>query len=90
LFVVWFLKMGNTVTVYSRDEVSKHNTDASRWIIIHHKVYNVTDFKDHPAPFDVFSKVSGTDCTSDFNIIHFDSRKAHRMLHKYYIGDAQR
>lgn len=79
--------MGNNSSIYTRDEVSKHKTINSRWIIINNKVYNVTDFKSHPARFDVFSRVSGTDCTVNFNIIHFDSKKAKQLLYKYYIGD---
>lgn len=33
-----------TSTVYSLDDVSKHNTKDDLWMTIHNKVYNITEF----------------------------------------------
>jgi hypothetical protein len=33
-----------TTTIYSLDDVSKHNTKKDLWMTIHDKVYNVTEF----------------------------------------------
>lgn len=33
-----------TSTVYSLDDVSKHNTKGDLWMSIHNKVYNITEF----------------------------------------------
>ena len=33
-----------TSTVYSLDDVSKHNTKDDLWMSIHNKVYNITEF----------------------------------------------
>lgn len=33
-----------SATVYTLDEISKHNTRNDLWVIIHNKVYNVTEF----------------------------------------------
>lgn len=35
--------MSNT-TVYSLDDISKHNTKNDLYMAIHNKVYNITDF----------------------------------------------
>lgn len=31
-------------TIFSSDDVSKHNTKNDLWVSIHNKVYNVTEF----------------------------------------------
>lgn len=33
-----------TSTIYSLDDVSKHNTKDDLWMTIHNKVYNITEF----------------------------------------------
>lgn len=42
-FTLPTLNMSNT-TVYSLDDVSKHNTKNDLYMAIHNKVYNITDF----------------------------------------------
>jgi cytochrome b involved in lipid metabolism len=35
-----------TVSKYNREEIAKHNSNKSNWIIIGNKVYDVTKFMD--------------------------------------------
>jgi len=56
---------------FSREEVAKHNQENDSWIIINHKVYDVTKFlKLHPGGKGVLLKVAGTDCTKVFYALH--------------------
>jgi len=74
--------MGNSLPYFTQEYVEKRD----KWIIIDNKVYDVSFFKDHPAPYDVFAKVSGRDCTYDFHLIHKKESIAHKLMKKYLIG----
>ncbi|KAF2399883.1 acyl-CoA dehydrogenase family protein [Trichodelitschia bisporula] len=57
--------------VYTRDEVAKHNSVDETWIIIDHRVYDVTDFLDaHPGGAVVLNQVAGKDATQAFYNLH--------------------
>jgi len=75
------------VKMYTREEVSKHNTDDDVWLILHGKVYNVTKFlEDHPGGPDSLQQNAGTDATDAFeNLFHSD--KARALLKGFYIGN---
>src|SRR5688572_33297427 len=61
------------------DEVAQHNTESSIWIIVHDKVYDVTNFlSEHPGGKKVLLKVAGTDATQQFDNFH-----ALSILEKY-------
>lgn len=61
------------------DEVSQHNTESSIWIIVHDKVFDVTNFlNEHPGGKKVLLKVAGTDATQQFDNFH-----AMSVLEKY-------
>lgn len=52
--------MEGSLRVISRDEVAKHNRENDCWIIIHGKVYDVTDFlSEHPGGPDVVTVLAG-------------------------------
>ncbi|CDO72371.1 hypothetical protein BN946_scf184977.g70 [Trametes cinnabarina] len=60
--------MPRTLTL---DEVSKHNSQSSCWVIIKDKVYDVTEFlPDHPGGAKIILKYAGKDATSAYEPIH--------------------
>jgi cytochrome b involved in lipid metabolism len=55
---------------YSREEVSKHNSAASLWIVIDSEVYNLTAFADlHPGGVHVLLDLAGKDATEEVSLI---------------------
>jgi cytochrome b involved in lipid metabolism len=63
----------------TREEVAKNNTEDSLWVIVDHKVYDVTDFLDaHPGGSVVLQQVAGQDATQAFYNLH-----RHEVLQKY-------
>ncbi|KAI0767098.1 FMN-dependent dehydrogenase-domain-containing protein [Fomes fomentarius] len=55
----------------SGTEVAKHNSRESCWIIVHGKVYDVTDFlDDHPGGSRIILKYAGKDATAEYDPIH--------------------
>jgi L-lactate dehydrogenase (cytochrome) len=55
----------------SGDEVSKHDTRESCWVIIHGKAYDVTEFlPEHPGGPKIILKYAGKDATEEFDPIH--------------------
>ncbi|CAO3683335.1 unnamed protein product [Umbelopsis vinacea] len=56
---------------YTIEQVSQHNSEGDCWVIIHDKVYDVTNFlKEHPGGKKVLLKASGTDATKQFDAFH--------------------
>lgn len=69
------------------EEVSKHATGKDCWMVIHGKVYNVTDFLDeHPGGDEVMISSSGKDATEDFEDVGH-STAARKQLDDYYVGE---
>ncbi|KAL5482343.1 hypothetical protein ACEPAI_8937 [Sanghuangporus weigelae] len=57
--------------VLSLDEVAKHNSAKSCWVIIKNKVYDVTDFlPEHPGGAKIILKYAGKDATEAYEPIH--------------------
>ena len=49
--------------LYRLSEINKHTDEDDCWIIIHGKVYNVTDFVDnHPGGPEYLTDFSGSEC----------------------------
>ena len=54
----------NKSVVFTRDEVSEHNTENSAWIILNNQVYDVTNFlPDHPGGEAIILSIAGQDAT---------------------------
>ncbi|KAF7726918.1 hypothetical protein EC973_008213 [Apophysomyces ossiformis] len=72
---------------YTFEDVAKHASRKDLWVIIHNKVYNVTEFvQEHPGGEEVLSDEAGKDATEAFEDIgHSD--EARDILKKYYVGD---
>ncbi|GLE05095.1 hypothetical protein PINS_up014079 [Pythium insidiosum] len=65
-------------------EVRAHNTAATAWLVIHHKVYDVSQWEGHPGGHVVFTQ-AGEDATDAFAVFHPTS--AFALLEQFYIGD---
>ncbi|CAO3621132.1 unnamed protein product [Mucor hiemalis] len=74
-------------TIYSLDDLSKHNTKNDLYMAIHNKVYNITDFVlEHPGGEEVLLDEAGKDATEAFEDIgHSDD--ARDILAKYQVGE---
>lgn len=71
----------------TREEVAKHNTAASLWIVIDNSVYDITAIVDkHPGGKGALLKRGGgvRDCSED---LMFHSRATRRDTQKYKIGE---
>ncbi|GJE91365.1 glyoxylate dehydrogenase [Phanerochaete sordida] len=59
------------IKILTGPEVAKHNGRDSCWIIVHGKVYDVTDFLDeHPGGSRIILKYAGQDATEAYEPIH--------------------
>jgi L-lactate dehydrogenase (cytochrome) len=57
--------------VLSGEEISKHNSKESCWVVIHGKAYDVTEFlPEHPGGQKIILKYAGKDATEEFEPIH--------------------
>ncbi|KAI0318489.1 FMN-dependent dehydrogenase-domain-containing protein [Amylostereum chailletii] len=56
---------------WSLSEVADHNSRSSCWVIVHNKVYDVTEFlPDHPGGQKVILQYAGRDATAAYEPIH--------------------
>lgn len=80
-------KNGNRV-YYSPEEIAKHNSKESLWIVSNKKVYDITSFANfqvHPGGIDALKSRAGgeEDCKKDYN---FHSKKTQKRWTNYFIG----
>ncbi|KAF9426462.1 hypothetical protein BGZ94_006489 [Podila epigama] len=56
---------------FSTTDVASHNSENDCWVIVHGKVYNVSNFlNDHPGGKKIILKNAGTDATKQFDAFH--------------------
>mmetsp|Transcript_12947 Transcript_12947/g.31707 ORF Transcript_12947/g.31707 Transcript_12947/m.31707 type:complete len:89 (-) Transcript_12947:1311-1577(-) len=71
---------------YTEEEVAKHNSEDSCWIVINNKVLDVTQWlKRHPGGKTVLLEIGGRDASFDFTSVGH-SRGAWKEMAKYEIG----
>ncbi|RSM16687.1 hypothetical protein CDV31_004459 [Fusarium ambrosium] len=69
-------------------EVAAHKTRNDLWIVVHGKVYDVTEYvRDHPGGVDALIDVAGTDATTAYQDVGH-SEDADEILEGYYIGQS--
>uniref|UniRef100_A0A3P9HF95 Cytochrome b5 n=1 Tax=Oryzias latipes TaxID=8090 RepID=A0A3P9HF95_ORYLA len=75
------------VKYYRLSEIEAQNSFKSTWIIIHHKVYDVTKFLDeHPGGEEVLREQAGGDATESFEDVGH-STDAREMASSMVIGE---
>lgn len=70
---------------YPLSEVAKHNKDGDMWIVIHGKVYDVSNFDKHPGTKAPLLANAGKDATEKFDAINH-SESAKELMKKFEIG----
>ncbi|KAH0341627.1 cytochrome b5 reductase-like protein, partial [Aureobasidium melanogenum] len=82
-------KTETEVKVLTLKDVAKHNTKKDLWIVIHGKVYNVTEYaRDHPGGPDALIEVAGEDATSAYEDVGH-SEDAREIMHPYLVGSLE-
>jgi len=73
--------------VFRLAEVSKHDSAEDMWMVIHNKVYDVTNFlEEHPGGVEVLLENAGLESTYAFEDVGH-SLDARDLLAQYYVGD---
>ncbi|KAJ3008374.1 fatty acid alpha-hydroxylase [Thoreauomyces humboldtii] len=75
--------------VLCREDVARHNTAKSVWVIVNNKVYDVSQFMfDHPGGEELLLQYGGQDVTAvmEDKLEHLHSEAAYEMLEDYCVG----
>lgn len=75
----------DTTQAFTATEVAKHNTPNDCYLIVKGKVYDVSNFLDHPGGQNAIDSRCGQEATQIFTQIH--SNFAWNLLKDYYVGD---
>ncbi|KAJ3890084.1 FMN-dependent dehydrogenase-domain-containing protein [Lentinula edodes] len=74
----------------SGKEVAQHNGRESCWIIVHGKVYDVTEFlNDHPGGSRIILKYAGKDATQEYDPIHPPDAITSNLPPEKHLGPVQ-
>ncbi|KAM6167209.1 cytochrome b5 [Erethizon dorsatum] len=75
------------VKYYTLEEIQKHKDSKSTWVILHHKVYDLTSFlEEHPGGEEVLREQAGGDATENFEDVGH-STDARELSKTYIIGE---
>ncbi|XP_043301573.1 cytochrome b5-like [Cervus canadensis] len=75
------------VKYYTLEEIQKHNHSKSTWLIIHYKVYDLTNFlEEHPGGEEVLREQAGGDATENFEDVGH-SADARELSKTFIIGE---
>ncbi|XP_014013047.1 cytochrome b5 [Salmo salar] len=78
---------GHTVKYYRLSEIEERNSFKSTWIILNHKVYDITTFlEEHPGGEEVLREQAGGDATESFEDVGHSS-DAREMAANMVIGE---
>jgi len=77
-------EMNKDTAKYTWAEVKKHITPDDAWIVYNNKVYDVSQWYEHPGGAVIFTH-AGDDMTDIFAAFH--AAGSHNMMKKFYIGD---
>ncbi|KZT74752.1 hypothetical protein DAEQUDRAFT_719932 [Daedalea quercina L-15889] len=73
---------------WSLSEVAQHNTTSSCWVILHNKVYDMTEFlPDHPGGSSIILKYAGRDATAVYDPIHPPDALEKNLPPERHLGD---
>ncbi|XP_055858918.1 cytochrome b5 [Episyrphus balteatus] len=73
--------------LFTRADVTKHNSNKDCWLIIHNNIYDVTSFlNEHPGGEEVLLEQAGRDSTEHFEDVGHSS-DAREMMNKYKVGE---
>ena len=79
--------MGDTVKMYSLEEIKRHNSTESAWCIYKNGVYDITTYiNEHPGGADHLLEAVGGDLTAAFDD-QGHSDDALKILNKFKIGE---
>ncbi|XP_076088717.1 acyl-CoA 6-desaturase-like isoform X4 [Mytilus galloprovincialis] len=77
-------------TVYTWDEIAKHDKREDRWMVIQGEVYNITNWaRKHPGGTKVISHYSGQDATDAFTAFHNDLPSVKKYLKPLHVGSVK-
>ncbi|CAC5377876.1 FADS2 [Mytilus coruscus] len=80
-------KLDQQSTIYTFDEVSKHDKKDDRWLVIQGNVYDITDWSNrHPGGSKVIGHYAGQDATDAFEAFHNDLESVKRYLKPLHLG----
>ena len=75
------------VKYYTLEKIQKHKDSKSTWVILHHKVYDLTKFlEEHPGGEEVLREQAGGDATENFEDVGH-STDARELSKTYIIGE---
>ncbi|OCH96537.1 hypothetical protein OBBRIDRAFT_765365 [Obba rivulosa] len=73
---------------WSLEEIAKHHTRSSCWVVIKNKVYDVTEFlPEHPGGAQIILKYGGRDATAAYEPIHPPDALDKNLSSDKHLGD---